>query len=52
MDLFSTGKPFTQKFNKEYVACGLEVSDGLSVTLPIDVCHGDIRELMLLLVVL
>jgi hypothetical protein len=47
MNLFSNRKPFAQKFNKEYCACGLKVSDGLSVTLPIDVCHCDIRESML-----
>jgi hypothetical protein len=33
---------------QEHGACGLKVSAGLSVTLPIDVCHCDIRELMLL----
>jgi hypothetical protein len=32
MDLFSNKKPLAQKFNKEYGACGLKGSDGLSVT--------------------
>jgi hypothetical protein len=45
-------KPFAQKFNQEYGACGLKMSGGLSVTLPIDLCHCDIRESMLLLDVL
>jgi hypothetical protein len=36
MNLFSNRKPFAQKFNKEYGACGLKVSDGLSVIFPID----------------
>jgi hypothetical protein len=40
------------EFNKEYDACDLKVSDGLSVTLPIDVCHCDIRESVLVLDVL
>jgi hypothetical protein len=52
MILFSNRKPFAQKFNKEYGACDLKVSDGLSVTLSIDACHCDIRETMLLLDVL
>jgi hypothetical protein len=52
MDLFSSRTPFAQKFNKEYGACGLKVSDGLSVTLPIDVCQCDHRESMLVLDVL
>jgi hypothetical protein len=52
MSLFSNRKPFAQKFNKACSACGLKVSDGLSVTLPIDVCHCDIRESMLVLDVL
>jgi hypothetical protein len=51
-DFFINSKPFAQKFNKEYGACGLKVSDGLIVTLPIDVCHGDIRESMIVLDVL
>jgi hypothetical protein len=49
MNLFSNWKPLTQKLNKGYYACGLEVLDGLSVTLPINVCHCDIRESMRLL---
>jgi hypothetical protein len=52
MCLFSNRKPFAQKFTKEYGACVLKVSDGLSVTLAIDVCHCDIRESMLVLDVL
>jgi hypothetical protein len=53
MDWFSNRKPFAQKkFNRECVACGLKVSDGLSVSLPIDVCHCDIMESILLLDVL
>jgi hypothetical protein len=52
MALFSNRKPFGQKFKKEYGACGLKVSDCLSVTLPIDVCHCDIRESLLVLDVL
>jgi hypothetical protein len=52
MNLFSNRKPFAQKFNKECGVCDLKVSDGLSMTLPIDLCHCDIRESMLLLHVL
>jgi hypothetical protein len=52
MDVFSNRKPFAQKFNKEYGSCGLKVSDGLSVTLLVGVCHCDIRESMLLVDVL
>jgi hypothetical protein len=52
MNLFSNRKPFAQKFKNACSACGLKVSDGLSVTLPIDVCHCDIRESMLVLDVL
>jgi hypothetical protein len=52
MNLISSRKPGTEKFNKKDGASGLEVSDSLRVTRPIDVCSGDIRELMLLLDVL
>jgi hypothetical protein len=52
MYLFSNGKPFAKKSNKECGACDLKVLDGLSVTIPIDVCHCDIRESMLVLDVL
>jgi hypothetical protein len=52
MNLFSYRKPFAEKFNQECGACDLKVSDGLSVTLPIDLCHCDIRESMLVLDVL
>jgi hypothetical protein len=52
MNLISSRKPGTEIFNQKNDASGLEVSDSVSVTRPIDVCSGDIRELMLLLDVL
>jgi hypothetical protein len=45
MKLFSTRKPFVGKSTQEDCAC----SNSVNVTRPIEVCHGYIRELILLL---